>query len=420
MLTAEQGTMKELSLLENQHICTLNTCGYIAHIREVLGGDAVPLLFKNIFDQNDYVLDRTYLGEPIGIDYFLQPDNWFDNELNLQFFSNVNDLGVDLLETGKVTVRNNLMQRNGVVLGLAQIVKMDKTFQGVNRVNALFNRTKTVSISDLSETGALLTLNYNAGFRHNELVTRQNIGAYIAVLEYFGYREVGYRILSDECAGPTRQLGKTEIVFRWKNRGLWERIHFLLATLVSKRLISPYLRSSRFIHEFHPTLVKDYQYQLSRKNQVLRELEARYREELKAKDDVIAAKNQVIEKQEQQLSERYLDFINAFEQWAVDCAVRKLSSVTEAAKAMNVTEKTLNRRIDAAYQKTAKQFLSEKLIERSKEMLEQHGIDEVAHKCGYASTSSYSRAFKRVTEVSPSEYVEAARVRDSDKNSQNV
>jgi len=104
----------------------------------------------------------------------------------------------------------------------------------------------------------------------------------------------------------------------------------------------------------------------------------------------------------------------------MDCDVRKLGSVTEVAKAMNVTEKTLNRRIDAAYQKTAKQFLSEKLIERSNAILEQHSIDEVAYKCGYASTSSYSRAFKRVTQFSPSEYVEAAVGSDSYENSQNV
>ena len=420
MLAAEQGTMKELSLLENQHICTLNTCGYIAHIREVLGEEAVPLLFKDIFDHNGYAIDRTYLGQPIGIDYFLQPDNWFDNELSLKFFSNVNDLGVDLVETGKVTVRNNLMQKNGVVLGLAQVVNMDKTFKGVNRVNALFNRTKTVGISGLSESGALLRLNYNPGFRHTEFVTKQNIGAYIAVLEFFGYREVTYRILTDECVGNSGCPGKTEIEFRWKPKGLWERIQFLLASLVSKRLMAPYLRSSRYIHDFHSTLVKDYQFQLSRKNQVLQELESRYRDELKAKDDVIASKNQLIQKQEQQLSERYLDFINVLEQWVTDCDVRKLSSVTEAAKAMNVTEKTLNRRIDAAYQKTAKQFLSEKLIERSKEMLEQHSIDEVAYKCGYASTSSYSRAFRRVTDFSPSEYVEADWVSDSYQNGQNV
>jgi len=420
LLAAEQGTMKELSLLENQHICTLNTCGYIAHIREVLGEEAVPLLFKDIFDHNGYAIDRTYLGQPIGIDYFLQPDNWFDNELSLKFFSNVNDLGVDLVETGKVTVRNNLMQKNGVVLGLAQVVNMDKTFKGVNRVNALFNRTKTVGISGLSERGALLRLNYNPGFRHTEFVTQQNIGAYIAVLEFFGYREVTYRILTDECVGNSGCPGKTEIAFRWKPKGLWERIQFLLASLVSKRLMAPYLRSSRYIHDFHSTLVKDYQFQLSRKNQVLQELESRYRDELRAKDDVIASKNQLIQKQEQQLSERYLDFINVLEQWVTDCDVRKLSSVTEAAKAMNVTEKTLNRRIDAAYQKTAKQFLSEKLIERSKAMLEQHSIDEVADKCGYASTSSYSRAFKRVTDFSPSEYVEADRVSDSYENGQNV
>lgn len=412
--------MKELSLLENQHICTLNTCGFIAHIREVLGEEAVPLLFKGIFDRSGHVIDRIYLGKPIGIEFFSQPDQWFDNELNLKFFQNVNDLGVDLVETGKVTVRNNLMQKNGVVLGLAQIVKVDKTFKGVNRVNALFNRTKTASISGLSEEGALLTLNYNPGFRHTEFVTKQNIGAYIAVLEFFGYRELTYRIITDESASQLRPRGKTEVEFRWKRKGFWERLGFFLASLVSKRLMAPYLRSSRYIHDFHPTLVTDYQYQLSRKNQVLWELEARYREELKAKDDVIAAKDKVIQKQEQQLSERYLDFINAFEQWATDCDVRKLSSVTEAAKAMNVTEKTLNRRIDAAYQKTAKQFLSEKLIERSKAMLEQHSIDEVAHKCGYASTSSYSRAFKRVMEVSPSEYVEAAKVSDLYENSQNV
>ena len=121
-------------------------------------------------------------------------------------------------------------------------------------------------------------------------------------------------IITDESAGHFRPRGKTEVEFRWKRKSLWERLGFLLASLVSKRLMAPYLRSSRYIHDFHPTLVKDYQYQLSRKNQVLQELEARYREELKAKDDVIAEKNKVIQEQEEQLSERYLDFIKAFEQ----------------------------------------------------------------------------------------------------------
>lgn len=396
--------MKELSLLEHQHVCTLNTCGYIVHTRNVLGEKAVSALFKGIFDDDGFVVGRTYLGERINIDYFMLPDNWFDNDLNLQFFSNVNDLGLDLVETGKTTVTANLMQKNGVVLGLVQVLGVDKAFNGVNKVNALYNRTKQASVSEITPTSGTLTLNYNHGFVHNAFVTKQNIGAYVAVLQFLGYRNVSFEILHDEPASELNHTGKTVVCFTWQRKTVVERLRFFLASFVSKRLGAPYLRSSRYIHEFHSALVVDYQYQLTRKNQALQALEARYQEQLNAKDSLIAEQSSIIAQQEQQLNGRYIDFGQKLETWFSQCELSQLNSVTQAADAMNVTERSFNRRVQAIYQKTTKQLLKEKLIERSKILLTAHSISDVAMQCGYASVSSFSRAFKSVTGANPTEF----------------
>lgn len=389
--------MKELSLLEHQHVCTLNTSGYIAHTCQVLGDKAISRLFGDLYTEEGQILGRTHLGQPVYLQYFLEPDNWFDNDLNLHLFANAHALGLDLVETGKVTVTSSLIRKNGVVLGLGlvQILGTGQIFKGANRVNALFNRTKDVKVSEVSASGGLLTLNYRPGFKHSDFVTLHNIGAYTAVLEYLGYRDVKASILTDRVAdGPNN--GLTEIEFTWRPKRLAERMQFFLSSFVSKKLLSPYLRSSRYLHDFHYDLISDYQYQLTRKNQLLREFEVKYLADMKEKNAIIKEQAKIIKQADNKLNLRDTTIQEQLEHWLSTCPLPQLQNVPEAANALHLTEKTFSRKVQTLYQTTPKRLLREQLIKRSIALLEKETVEHVALQCGYANTSSYTRAFKAV------------------------
>lgn len=397
--------MIELSLAENQQISTLNTSGYVNYVRKVLGEEALDGLFQGVLDDSGFSVNRVYLGRPVDIHYFLMPDNWIDNELSLQFFANLDSLGVDLLELGRAVVTERLMRKGRIVIGMIHLQGIGATFNGVQKVNALYNRTKDVTISGIQPTGGMVHLAYRKGIPHTEHVTHYNVGVYLGALDYLGYEDASYKIESNTY-GDSSVLGETTVQFNWAKKSILDRLMFLIGGLMSRRIFRSYLKSSQFIHEFHGNLLEDYHFQISRKNELLKEREANYKNQLNLKNRRIADQESVISQQSKELAV-YLDKfkLNA-EAWLRDYACQQDVSVTDFAKHLNVTERTLNRKLTDIYGKSAKELIMEWRIERAKSLLPKMSVTAVSHSTGFNSSPVFSRAFKKATGLPPKQYAD--------------
>lgn len=81
-------------------------------------------------------------------------------------------------------------------------------------------------------------------------------------------------------------------------------------------------------------------------------------------------------------------------------------TVEQLAQALNMTTRTLHRKMAEEMNESPKNFLTRMRIEKAMRLLEQPGnvIGQIAEACGYADDTAFRRAFAGVTGMSPGQY----------------
>jgi transcriptional regulator GlxA family with amidase domain len=81
-------------------------------------------------------------------------------------------------------------------------------------------------------------------------------------------------------------------------------------------------------------------------------------------------------------------------------------SLDDVARKHNMTERTLNRRFKNACNTTPWQYLQSLRIEKARKLLEttNNQLEKIVNAVGYEDMSSFTRLFKKVTGLSPSQY----------------
>ena len=81
-------------------------------------------------------------------------------------------------------------------------------------------------------------------------------------------------------------------------------------------------------------------------------------------------------------------------------------TVEQLARALNMTTRTLHRKMAEEMNESPKNFLTRMRIEKAMRLLEQPGyvIAQIAGACGYADDTAFRRAFTGVTGMSPGQY----------------
>ncbi|KZQ29542.1 AraC family transcriptional regulator [Enterobacter genomosp. O] len=81
-------------------------------------------------------------------------------------------------------------------------------------------------------------------------------------------------------------------------------------------------------------------------------------------------------------------------------------TVEQLARALNMTTRTLHRKMAEEMNESPKNFLTRMRIEKAMRLLEQPGnvIGQIAEACGYADDTAFRRAFTGVTGMSPGQY----------------
>lgn len=394
----------ELSLPENQKISTLNTAGIIRYIETFYTDETLQEVFKPALTPEPPFTQRTFLGKEVDLDYFRVPNHWYDYQLSLEIFQRCQDAGICMRELGKAAVTQNLTSGNGVALGMVHLLGIGKTLQGANRVNAKFNRTKRVYVENVTKTGGQIRLEYKPQLTHTHAVTEHNIGAYLAVLEYLGYRVIQTEVIKDQTYSG-HSNGETTIQFSWEPQGLLERMGKLVAPFITRRFFRAYARSSQYLHEFHPSLLNDYQYQIKAKEQLLESIQQEYREKLSKQDKLIEDQKKQLKAQERQLSQYQIDFKEKVNDWLSENYSDAGISVSRFASDFHTTEKTLNRRLNETFSTTANRLIKNYRIEKAKTMLHNTSISLVAELCGFSCASVFAREFKREHGVTPREFI---------------
>jgi len=90
-------------------------------------------------------------------------------------------------------------------------------------------------------------------------------------------------------------------------------------------------------------------------------------------------------------------------------------TVEQLANALNMTTRTLNRKMKAFVQESPKDFITRVRIETASVLLESPGktISQIAHACGYGDETAFRRAFSTMMGMSPGHFRERLKVKRS-------
>lgn len=99
------------------------------------------------------------------------------------------------------------------------------------------------------------------------------------------------------------------------------------------------------------------------------------------------------------------DLVFQFQNLVANCYI-KHKQVKEYAKELNVSANTLNQTVKEVLNKTAKELISEKIIQESKKRLKYstEDVSEIAFSIGFEEPTHFIRFFKKQTAATPKEY----------------
>tara|TARA_Y100000296_G_scaffold85955_1_gene124151 strand:+ start:2066 stop:3262 length:1197 start_codon:yes stop_codon:yes gene_type:complete len=394
----------ELSDASNQHISTLNTSGWITLLMETGKSQLVTQIFNHLLEEQ--YIKRTYLGSPITIDFLKDPNYWIDYELNLQIFKNFEKYGLDPIELGKATVIKNLSNRGSIILSIVNLVGLGPTLNGVQKVNEKYNQSKIAKVSEVTTTSGIVELFYLTGFSHFEYVTMHNIGCYLAVLEYLQYEEVNYHIEVDRYSNDS-ECGYSKIRFRWKKKSKLNNFVATIKKLFADKFLEGYLRSNSYLHTYHSDLMQNYEYQLSIKEQLLREREIAHLNLVKQYKAIIADQTEELIKTKSELEKSILDSKEMIIDWFNENCENSDLKASDLSTFLSISEAKMNSKLKYMFALTFKKLLINVRIEKACALLTHKTPTEVAYTVGFKSPSHFSEVFRKEKGMTPSQFKES-------------
>ncbi|MCA9497517.1 MAG: adenylate/guanylate cyclase domain-containing protein [Nanoarchaeota archaeon] len=188
----------------DQDISTINSVVFINYVRDYLGKNFVKEIFKGIFKEDKLISDEYFFDnfktgkvEPLDLSFFLNPDYFYSNEINLILFKNMTKLNINLFDVGIYGARNSKKLQTKKIVLLAYLSGPKNTIKRANEFNKMFNKTKYLSLENVTKSGGIIKLNYYPGYEVIKEICEYNRGWYVGLLEVVGFK--GIEINETSC-----------------------------------------------------------------------------------------------------------------------------------------------------------------------------------------------------------------------------
>ena len=225
--------------LMDKDICCLNFKGLFGYLENRFGKDTLEKLVHGAVGNNIYLIpnkNNPAMLEPVTIGHLTDEANWISNELSLALLGMIKTVvpGPHPEQTaGQAAVLETLSRRD---LFFSKLVGPMGIARKVARVNAKFNRTKSVKISRLEKEFASIELHFKPGFRVTKDVCNWNLGIYMGVAKLAGARVLRAREVQCVLEGHNH----CEIEFEWQVPSFFNRVYRMGLRFLTKDLLAEY------------------------------------------------------------------------------------------------------------------------------------------------------------------------------------
>lgn len=273
--------MIDISVSQLAQISCRNSIGQILYVCEHMGEEGLPDLFRGILDTKTLIsTNYQYLGKPLTLGYFKDVSNWYSNDINLTLFDNLTAMGIDAYNTGHYIITSAKKTHNIATIAYLQMLGTRGTISKVNQINQLYNRTKKVEIEFKADNLVCSKIFYENGCPHNKQVTRQNIGAYVAILESTGLQQVRYSVEEDDFS----QNNYTVISYAWQQTTRFSQFRWLMSKLIARLFCKGYMASEDVIRSYHQNFVTSLDLEVAEKEKQRLKSETYYQQLIEHKE----------------------------------------------------------------------------------------------------------------------------------------
>ncbi len=227
-------------MLMDKDINCSNFRGLLGYLGKHYGDEGVRQTLDGLVDNEDYlVADKENPSNLIRVHKHHLNDSayWVANEFSLALFANAKKVvggSNALVKAGENAV---IEQFSKTILFLSRIFSTKFVCKQPAKINARFNRTKQVKLSELTNNSAVFELHYYPGFRVTKDICNWNMGIYIGIAKMTGAVDVKCEEI--ECV----VAGGEHCSFRmtWKKGpSFLKRMLRCILRITSKDLIADY------------------------------------------------------------------------------------------------------------------------------------------------------------------------------------
>lgn len=170
-----------------------NFRGLLGYLRKHYGDEGVRQTLDGLVDNEDYlVADKENPSNLIRIheNHLNDSAYWVSNEFSLALFANAKKVvggSNALVKAGEKAV---IEQFSNTILFLSRIFSTKFVCKQAAKINARFNRTKQIKLSELTNNSAVFELHYYPNFRVTKDICNWNLGIYVGIAKMTGAVDV--------------------------------------------------------------------------------------------------------------------------------------------------------------------------------------------------------------------------------------
>ena len=226
-------------MLMSKDINCINFKGLLAYLNKHHGPEAVGKATAGLVGNPNYLItdkENPHRQIPIEIQHLSDPAYWVSNDFSLQLFANVHTIvgGKNpLFKAGEGAVIEQLSKS---ALFIANVFGPKLMSRQVSKLNARFNRTKTVKLVHLGKNSATFDLYYRPNYRVTKDVCDWNRGIYSGIAKLSG---AGF-VTSSEKFCVVDGHPHCSFHLTWKSLGITRRFVRWLFKQSIKELIDDY------------------------------------------------------------------------------------------------------------------------------------------------------------------------------------
>jgi len=209
-----------------------NFRGLIPYLRKNYGEEGVQKIIGEFIGSSEYLIADKYAPSkalPIKEEHLMDSAYWVSSDFSVRLIGNLRKVIKDpdpIFVAAQGAVKESLSKS---VFFIGRILGLKKMFAQAQKLNARFNRTKKLVITEVGDDFAVLQMRYLPGFEASKDICDWHRGLYTGVAKQAGFKDV--KIVETHC----RAEGDEYCVFKitWKKENLFAA---LLKSIVKRSL----------------------------------------------------------------------------------------------------------------------------------------------------------------------------------------